>query len=126
MAVETNNENSPTLGVVAISYNEERDLPGFIANLQFWVDEIVIVDDGSTDSTKALVEAANVKVNFIISPRKENEYFSHQRNKGIDARIIRCLMAGMHFAHTLHTLFSLRSHRSTHIIGLPWSYSFHG
>lgn len=75
----------PTLGVVAISYNEERDLPGFIENLQSWVDEIVIVDDGSTDRTEKLAKAAGAKVNFIISPREDNEYFSHQRNKGIDA-----------------------------------------
>ncbi|MFC1775874.1 glycosyltransferase family 2 protein [Pseudomonadota bacterium] len=85
MSLKTNSRNSLTLGVVAISYNEERDLPGFITNLQSWVDEIVIVDDGSTDITQSLAKAAGSKVNFIVSPRKENEYFSHQRNKGIDA-----------------------------------------
>lgn len=41
----------PTLGVVAISYNEEKDLPGFLGHLIAWVDEIVIVDDGSNDAT---------------------------------------------------------------------------
>lgn len=41
--------NKVTLGVVAISYNEEQDLPGFLSNLVSWVDEIVIMDDGSTD-----------------------------------------------------------------------------
>jgi glycosyltransferase involved in cell wall biosynthesis len=76
---------NPTLGVVAISYNEERDLPGFIENLQSWVDEITIVDDGSTDKTEHLVKAAGTKVNFITSPRKNDEYFSDQRNKGIAA-----------------------------------------
>ena len=40
-----------TLGVVAISYNEEKDLPGFLGHLIAWVDEIVIVDDGSNDAT---------------------------------------------------------------------------
>ncbi len=75
----------PTLGVIAISYNEKRDLPGFLKNLQSWVDEIVIVDDGSTDNTESTARAAGEKVNFIVSPRQENEYFSHQRNKGIEA-----------------------------------------
>ena len=85
MSLNNESDNTVTLGVVAISYNEERDLPGFIANLQSWVDEIVIVDDGSTDSTEELAKAAGQKVNFITSPREDKEYFSHQRNKGIDA-----------------------------------------
>lgn len=75
----------PTLGVVTISYNEERDLPGFLENLTGWVDEIVIVDDGSTDATETLANAAGPKVRFLRTPREAGEYFSHQRNKGIDA-----------------------------------------
>ena len=74
-----------TLGVVAISFNEERDLPGFLENLFPWVDEIVIVDDGSTDRTSEIAEAAGVKVNFICSPRRDEEFYADQRNKGISA-----------------------------------------
>jgi (heptosyl)LPS beta-1,4-glucosyltransferase len=74
-----------TLGVVAISYNEERDLPGFLDSLLPWVDEIVLVDDGSTDATETLASEAGDKVTFIKSPRKEGEYFANQRNKGIRA-----------------------------------------
>jgi (heptosyl)LPS beta-1,4-glucosyltransferase len=76
---------NPTLGVVTISYNEERDLPGFLANLLDWVDEIVIVDDGSSDRTEEMARAAGDKVKFLRSPRNAGEYFSHQRNKGIAA-----------------------------------------
>ncbi|WP_372991032.1 glycosyltransferase family 2 protein [Sulfitobacter sp.] len=75
----------PTLGVVTISYNEEQDLPGFLDNLLDWVDEIVIVDDGSSDRTEELAKAAGDKVTFLRTPRVEGEYFSHQRNKGIEA-----------------------------------------
>lgn len=72
-----------SLGVVAISYNEEIDLPGFIDNLIDWVDEIIIVDDGSTDNTAQLAADAGDKTKLIVSPRASSEYFSHQRNKGI-------------------------------------------
>ena len=73
-----------TLAAVAISYNEERDLPSFITNVAPFVDEIVIVDDGSTDRTKEIAES-NVKVKFITSKRAKGEYYSDQRNKGIKA-----------------------------------------
>lgn len=73
----------PTLGVVAISYNESQDLPGFLENLISWVDEIVIVDDGSTDDTPKIAQSAGSKVKLVVSPRQEGEYFAQQRNKGI-------------------------------------------
>jgi (heptosyl)LPS beta-1,4-glucosyltransferase len=74
----------PTLGVVAISYNEEVDLPGFLEHLVTWVDEIVIVDDGSKDATDQIASKYGPKINFIKSKREAGEYYSDQRNKGID------------------------------------------
>ena len=76
--------SKPTLGVVAISYNEEVDLPGFLEHLKGWVDEIVIIDDGSTDTTEQIASKYGPKVNFIKSKRDAGEYYSDQRNKGID------------------------------------------
>ena len=73
------------IGVVAISYNEEVDLPGFIDHLKFWVDEIIIVDDGSTDETEKIASASGPKVKFLKSKRLQGQYYSDQRNKGIDA-----------------------------------------
>ena len=73
-----------TLGIVAISYNEEVDLPFFLDHLITWVDEIVIVDDGSTDATEQIALNYGPKVKFISSKRKADEYYSDQRNKGIE------------------------------------------
>jgi (heptosyl)LPS beta-1,4-glucosyltransferase len=82
---ELESEKTPTLGVVAICRNEQRDLGGFLEHLLPWVDEIVLVDDGSTDDTLLIARSAGPKVSIISSPRLPGEYFSHQRNKGIRA-----------------------------------------
>ena len=83
--VEVESKKAPTLGVVAICRNEQRDLGGFLEHLLPWVDEIVLVDDGSTDDTLKIARNAGPKVSVISSPRLPGEYFSHQRNKGIKA-----------------------------------------
>ncbi len=80
---ESKNQIKPTLGVVTISKNEEQDLPYFLGHLVDWVDEIIIIDDNSTDSSRDIAAKFGSKVMFIVSPRNDNEYFSHQRNKGI-------------------------------------------
>jgi (heptosyl)LPS beta-1,4-glucosyltransferase len=82
---KTTSKQAPTLGVVAICRNEQRDLGGFLAHLLPWVDEIVLVDDGSTDDTLEIARDAGPKVSVVSSPRLPGEYFSHQRNKGIKA-----------------------------------------
>jgi len=71
------------IGVVAIAFNESVDLPGFLAHLVSWVDEIIIIDDGSTDNSRRIAADFGDKVKFIQNKRKKGEYFSHQRNKGI-------------------------------------------
>jgi len=71
------------LSVVVITKDEEVDLPGFIANFSVIADEIVIIDDGSTDRTAEIAEAAGPDVRFFSDPRGPDEGFCDQRNKGV-------------------------------------------
>ncbi|NJK81051.1 MAG: glycosyltransferase family 2 protein [Chloroflexaceae bacterium] len=75
----------PTIGVVVISKNEEREMPSFLAHLLPWVDEIIIVDDTSTDGTQALARAAGAKVRVIEQALHPTYGFAGQRNRGIAA-----------------------------------------
>ena len=74
----------PTLGVVAISKNEEEDMPRFLDHLLPWVDEIVIVDDGSTDATLEIIKAAGPKVKLIEHLMDHDLGFARQRNLGVE------------------------------------------
>lgn len=78
-----NDRSPPSLAAVAICKNEERNLPGLIGNLINWVDEIVIVDDGSTDRSREITEAAGDKVTFIDHPMSQEDGYAGQRNVGI-------------------------------------------
>jgi dolichyl-phosphate beta-glucosyltransferase len=76
-----------TLSIVIPAYNEERRLPALLDALKLQADEaataaglelleILIVDDGSTDRTKALLEAG-AAANPRVIP-----VFDYQRNRG--------------------------------------------
>jgi glycosyltransferase involved in cell wall biosynthesis len=76
---------APLLSVVVITWNEEEDLPGFLASFLPIADEIVIIDDGSTDRTGEIAAGAGDKVRFIAAPRAAGEGFCDQRQKGVEA-----------------------------------------
>jgi glycosyltransferase involved in cell wall biosynthesis len=76
-------QTKPTVSLVMMVKNEERMLPGAIKAAQPLVDEIVVVDTGSTDGTLAwLGEQTDVKV-FHYDIGSEIESFSDVRNFGI-------------------------------------------
>jgi glycosyltransferase involved in cell wall biosynthesis len=64
--------------LLAIVQNEEQDLPGLLENCR-WVDEVVIVDGGSTDRTVELAEKQGARV-F----RRKFDNFAAQRQYGLD------------------------------------------
>ena len=80
---ESESKSAYSIGVVAISRNEETDLPAFLEHLMPWVNEIVIVDDGSTDGTKELIRKAGPKVRLVEQEMDRALGFAGQRNRGI-------------------------------------------
>lgn len=75
----------PTLGVVAIARNERRDIEGFVEHLVSWVDEIVVVDDGSDDGTLEYLEAYGPPVRVVRRRLEPQGGFAAQRNAGLEA-----------------------------------------
>jgi len=50
-----------TLSVAIVTLNEEANLPRILASVA-WADEIVVVDSGSTDATRAIAESHGARV----------------------------------------------------------------
>lgn len=54
--------SSPTLSLCLIVKNEERNLPNLLKSIEGLVDEVVLVDTGSTDKTKEIARAHNCQI----------------------------------------------------------------
>ena len=63
------------VSVVITAYNEEKDIKRAIHSVREYVDEIIVVDDGSTDNTALLAKEEGVIV------------FQHQFNMGAGAAL---------------------------------------
>lgn len=68
------------VAAIVLTFNEERNLPDCLAALTGWVDQLFVVDSGSTDRTVALARAAGATV--VEHPF---EHYGAQRNWAIDA-----------------------------------------
>ncbi len=55
-------DGQPTISLCMIVKNEERRLPDALKSAQPWVDEIIVVDTGSTDRTVEIAESFGAKV----------------------------------------------------------------
>ena len=79
---------SPRFSVVICTYNRADALPGSAGSVlaqEFEDFELIIVDDGSTDDTEAVVSSlieADARVRYV---RRENGGLSRARNSGIEA-----------------------------------------
>lgn len=76
-------DRQPRLSVVIPSYNEERRLPRAVEQIEAFLDgrhlayELILVDDGSTDGTRAIMDAAAAR-----NPSVRVEALPHNRGKG--------------------------------------------
>ena len=70
----------PTLSVAMIARNEEANLPRTLDSVR-WVDEIVIVDSGSTDRTPEIARSYGAKHFF----NRDFQGFNPQKALAIDA-----------------------------------------
>lgn len=84
-SAEPSHRAGPSLSAVAIMRNEERNLPGLIANVKGVADELVLVDDGSSDASRAIAAAEAPFVRVIDHPMDPQTGFAGQRNAGIAA-----------------------------------------
>ena len=69
--------NRPTVSAVILAHDELDLIQGCVASVA-WADEILVVDDGTTDRLRALAEAAGAKV--VVRPWQG---FPRQRNAGL-------------------------------------------
>ena len=72
--------NTPTVSACMIVRDEERLLPGCLESICDWVDEIIVVDTGSTDRTVEVARRYDVRV-FEI---EWNDDFSAARNYSLE------------------------------------------
>jgi len=71
-----------SLGIVAICKNEEKNIEGFLNNVYKLVNEIVIVDDASTDNTLEKIKNFSPDIH-IINSRMGKEGYAGLRNEGL-------------------------------------------
>jgi len=57
----SNHSDMNKISLVIISYNEERDITRCIESAKDVADEIIVIDSFSTDKTKEICEAYNVR-----------------------------------------------------------------
>ena len=74
-----NSDSRPKLAVTIITLNEESNIKDCLKSIKSWVDEIIIVDSGSSDRTCEIAEEMGAKV-F----KKDWPGYGAQKNRAIE------------------------------------------
>lgn len=69
-----------TISVVLATFNEEANIKACLDSVKDWVDEMIIVDENSTDKTKEIAESLGAKV--YLEPHEQ--IFHITKNKAIN------------------------------------------
>ena len=75
-----NNNNRQTISVVLATFNEENNIKPCLDSVKGWVDEMVVVDESSTDKTREIAESLGAKV--YTEPHEQ--IFHITKNKAIN------------------------------------------
>ncbi|MEL6828564.1 MAG: glycosyltransferase family 2 protein [Pseudomonadota bacterium] len=125
-------KGGPTVAAITICRNEERNLPGLFSNLSSCVDQIVIVDDFSSDRSSEIAAKADANVTFVTHAMDPEFGYAGQRNKGIehaeaewlihmdcDERLSHGLSEEMHAAIKTTKFNAFRYRRLNHFLNRP-------
>lgn len=74
--------NNKSIGVLVPAYNEEKLIGRVITTMPDFVDKIIVINDGSTDHTKSIVQGfqENIPSYFIL--------INHENNQGVGKSLI--------------------------------------
>lgn len=67
---------NPTVSICTIVKNEQSQIHGFLENIEDFADEIIIVDTGSSDGTKEIIQ------NYISTDFSKTKLFDYQSVEG--------------------------------------------
>lgn len=73
--------NNMSISIAVATYNEEKNLPSCLDSVRDWVEEIVVVDGGSTDRTVEIAKKYGAKIIESDNP----SIFHINKQKAIDA-----------------------------------------
>jgi len=75
------------LGIVVPAYNEERLIAETLQGMPEYADRIYVVDDGSTDATRQIIEGFNGGRFCVLSNGRNKGVGAGKASSGLHARI---------------------------------------